>query len=229
MRNKVIRSAALMLAVSATALADDTASSSPTSSLVQLKCQTGQIPKFDGVAWKCASDQVAAANGPTFVLKAADGGVIGSVISVSRTEGYLRATAIVQFDTQDGTKRVALEAVNNEDFSPGVNPIARFRQSSVSFSEAGCGGVPYLFPVSGFPNALWPVAVNVATDGSGLRRLYIATSQIPETRQIRSFASTNPAGTCTDQTFDALVVPAELVEGDLDAVYPPSFRLEFAP
>ena len=154
--------------------------------------------------------------GVSFVLNDATGESIGHVISLSRDDGRLKLTTLLEFNS----KKVVLHAQNG--FTKRLpTPSTSFRQAGVGFSGANCEGTPYVFALQGFPNAIWAAATVIGTDG--LRKLYIATSQVTEEPALNSELFN---GSCSNFSFTDLFVPAELVDGDLDMTIPPPVSLE---
>ena len=153
-----------------------------TDTLVRLSCVAGQVPQFNGTEWVCAN--LGGSGGTSFVLKDSDGETIGPVVSFARDDGVLKAVTILDFETAGGTKTVVLLAQNVFFTRRVFTLVASFRQTSVAFSDPDCMGMPYVFAAQGFANAIWGAATVDGTDG--LRKLYIATSQVVEQPNINS-------------------------------------------
>ena len=215
-RNLLTIAAALAATLITPALAQSTADT-----LVRLSCVAGQVPQFNGNEWVCAN--LGGSGGISFVLKDFDGETIGPVVSLFRDGGRFKVATLLEFETVDGTKKVVLHAQNG--FSPrAFTPVASFRQTGVSFSGVGCTGQAYVFALQGFPNAIWAAATVIGTDGD--RNLYIATDQ---TTVRISPQSELFNGDCFGVAYTDLFVPAELVEADLDEMFPPPYSLEVLP
>ena len=217
----MFRNLSTMAAVIAASFITPALAQNSTDTLVRLSCVAGQVPQFNGTEWVCAN--LGGGGGFSFVLKDMNDVTIGPVVSLSRDEGELKAATLLEFDTASGTKKVVLRAQNGFT-QRAITTVASFRQNGVSFSDINCMGQAYVFALHGFPNAIWAAATVIGTDT--LRKLYIATSQVTEEPTLNSELFN---GSCGNFSFTDIMVPAELVNGDLDTTIPPPFSLEVSP
>ena len=208
-----VLSSLVVAAVTAPVLAQQPGGGGQPTTLSSLGCGPDEIARVNADdEWECSSALTDLENRfISFAVVDSTGSQVGSTITVS---GNFVGIAIVLLDV--GSDRRSMITLTKAGIANGA---------SVFFESTDCTGAAWIRPSFGFDPAITPSAM--VPDGDA-RRLYVATGSpsvaVQTQSRLESFGGGEPA-TCSSSSFSGELLPAELVDFDLHATFPPPYEL----